>query len=106
MANQTWAKDASTIFFAAEPFLRISRQQLFTVGERHCARSGELPPTAKHLVAGRTDLSGDQQSGSSPYPIPSMRIGLIMLFQADGDAGDSFLEPGALALKASTAQRS
>jgi hypothetical protein len=35
-----------------------------------------------------------------------MRIGLTMLFQADGDAGDSFLEPGALALKASTAQRS
>lgn len=68
MANQTWADDASTIFFAAEPFLRISRQQIFTVGERHCVRSGELPPTAKHLVAGRTDLSGDQQSGSSPYP--------------------------------------
>ncbi len=69
MANQTWADDASTIFsFAAEPLLRISRQQLVTVGERHGARSGELPPTAKHLVAGRTDLSGDQQSGSSPYP--------------------------------------
>jgi hypothetical protein len=29
-----------------------------------------------------------------------------MLFQADGDAGYSFLEPGASALKSITAQRS
>lgn len=67
MANLASVDDASSIFsFAAERFMRISRQHLVTDGERHGARSGELPPTASHLVTGRTYLSGEQQSGSSP----------------------------------------
>lgn len=69
MANLSWVGDASTNFsFAAEWFLRISRQHLVTDGAHHGARSVEMPPTTSLLVGGRTDLLGDQQSGSSPYP--------------------------------------
>jgi hypothetical protein len=47
-------------------------------------------------------------SNSPPVATPYFprRNDLIMLFQADGDAGYSFLEPGASALKSITAQRS
>lgn len=69
MANLRWVGNASTIFsFAAERFLRISRQHLVDAGAHHGAPSVEMPPTTSLLFAGPTDLSGDQQSGSSPYP--------------------------------------
>lgn len=69
MANLSWLGDASTIFsFAAERFLRISRQHLVTDGAHHGARSVDMPPTTSLLVTGRTHLSGDQQSGTSQYP--------------------------------------
>jgi hypothetical protein len=69
MANLIWFGETSTIFsFAADHFLRISRQHLFTDGAHHRARSVEMPPTTSLLVAGQTHLSGEQQSGTSPYP--------------------------------------
>lgn len=69
MANLAWVDHASSIFsFAAERFLHISRQHLVTESAQHGARSVEMPPTTSLLFAEPTDLSGDQQSGSSPYP--------------------------------------
>lgn len=69
MANLAWVDDASTNFsFAAERFLRISRQHVLTDSAHHGARSVEMPPTTSLLFAEPTDLSGDQKSGSSPYP--------------------------------------
>lgn len=69
MANLSWVGNASPIFsFAAERFLRISRQHLVNDGESHGARSMEMSSTTSLLVGGRTNLSGDQQSCSSPYP--------------------------------------
>jgi len=68
MANLSWVGEVSTNFsFAAERFLRISRQHLVIDGAHHGAISVDMPPTTLLVVAGRTDLSGDQQSGSSSY---------------------------------------
>lgn len=69
MANLAWVDHASSIFsFAAERFLHISRQHLVTESAQHGARSAETPLSTSLLVARRTELSVEQQSGSSPYP--------------------------------------